>query len=278
MENEKEIKEEPKPISAELDSMISALNGSNEDVKEETKEEKVEERVLDVSTTDKKESEEHKEATSSTEIGSAKEEVKADDRDQVIADLRAKLAEKVAAEVKPAEKAAVKDAVGEILDQDFIGDLDLDDLTRDSKEFNKLLNKIYRKAVSDASNSVSENTLKSIPDIVKTNLTMMQDLQKMSDEFYTENSDLKPFKKVVATVFEEMAAANPDKKYSEVVKDVAAESRKRLELHKTATSKDTTKPSSPRLPSKGGRPGRSEQPETSSLQNELSEMNKSLGA
>lgn len=267
MENEKEIKEEPKPISVELDSMISALNGSNEDVKEETKEEKVEERVLEVAKDPEPKVEEPK-----------VEETKADERDQVIADLRAKLAEKVATEVKPAEKAAVKEAANEILDQDFIGDQDLDDLTRDSKEFNKLLNKIYRKAVSDASNSVSENTLKSIPDIVKTNLTMMQDLQKMSDEFYTENSDLKPFKKVVATVFEEMAAANPDKKYSEVVKDVAAESRKRLDLHKTATSKDTTKPTSPRLPSKGGRPGRSEQPETSSLQNELSEMNKSLGA
>ena len=166
-------------------------------------------------------------------------------------------------------------------EQDFIGDLDLDDLVRDKVAFNKLLNSVYSKGVNDSKRIATEGVLNTIPEIVKHNLTLLTTLKEASDEFYKSNKDLVPFKRVVAAVFEEIAAKNPDKKYSELMNLTAPEARKRLELHKqavnNASSEDKGKP--PRLPGakSGQRQSPSQKPNTSALEKEISEMNKTLG-
>ncbi len=166
-------------------------------------------------------------------------------------------------------------------EQDFIGDLDLDDLTRDKTLFNKILNAVYSKGVNDSKRIATEDVLNTIPEIVKHNLTLLTTLKEASDEFYKSNADLVPFKRVVAAVFEEIAAKNPDKKYSELMTLTAPEVRKRLELHKQAEAKapneDKEKP--PRLPgAKGGqRQSQSQRPNTSAIENEIAAMNKAIG-
>ena len=83
-------------------------------------------------------------------------------------------------------------------------------------------------------------------------------------------------------MFEDIASKNPDKKYSELMNLVAPEARKRLELHKKVVKDkgngkgdDDTRP--PRLPGKsGGKRQTVHKPNTSSLESEISEMNKTL--
>jgi hypothetical protein len=207
------------------------------------------------------------------------EPVVEDPRDKEIADLRSKLAEK---ESKPKEVIKKEEPKEETFtEQDFIGTVDPDDLYRDPKVMNGVLNKIYQQAVKDARNLGSEQVLKSLPEIVKENIRVLDNLKTLRDSFYGENPDLKPFQKVVATVFEEVASANVDKDFEEVMKLVGPEVRSRLGLQKelTAKLKEVKKEEnrSPRLPSKGSRSGGfSSKPSTDSLQAELEEMTKTL--
>ena len=259
-------------MSKEIDAMVTVMGGGKikeEEVVEEKKEE-VKEGVVE------KEGEgiiEEKKEEIKEEVVEKKEEIVPDEKDKIIEDLRRKLDEK---EEKKVEVKEVKEEPLTFEAQDFIGDLDLDDLTRDKESFNKLLNSIYTKAVEDARKLTSEKVLLSIPDIVKNNINLLSALREASDKFYNDNKDLVPFKKVVATVFEEIAAENPDKKYNELMSLVGPEARKRLELHKKAVEPLDKKP--PNLPQKKGSSGKpdSEKPNTSPLQDEIDAMNKTM--
>lgn len=190
-----------------------------------------------------------------------------DDRDQIISDLRTKLNEKDVTTKAPTTKAPLV-----FEDQDFLKDLDLEDVTRDPKEFNKLLNSIYQRAVTDTQKRVGVEVTQSIPNMV----SMVSNLKKATDDFYDANKDLEPFKKVVAHVFDDLIVANPDKAYAEVMSDVAQETRKRLKLPKP-TNKTVDKGTPPKLPSKKKKPGRSDhKPKSSPLESGIDEMNKSL--
>ena len=161
---------------------------------------------------------------------------------------------------------------------DFLGkEFDLDDLTRDPDILNKILNKVFKMG-SDASRNFQETTLKNIPDIVKNNVVAQATLKKKVDEFYDANKDLKPFKKAVAAVYEELASENPDWKLNKIFTETEKETRKRLELQKKAgaTSAPTTSaPKGPRFPKT--KTSRSRQkPNTSHLLSEIDKMNETL--
>ena len=188
--------------------------------------------------------------------------IESDGRDQIIADLQSRLAAKEAKKEEP-----------KIEDQDFLGEVDLDELTRDPKEFNKVLNKIYQKAVMDTRSSVVET----LPEIVKTNIAIMNELKSTSDRFYEDNKDLQPFRKVVSVVFDELASASPTKNYSDLIKEVAPEVRKRLNITKKVEVKEVKKSDPPKLPQKGSKSGKSQDsPNIEPLQAELEEMTKTL--
>lgn len=191
-------------------------------------------------------------------------------------------------EPKPKEDPKPKEPEP-IPDQDFLGDIDLDDLTRSPQMFNELLNTVSKKiieATRTESLSSQEGVLKSIPDIVKNSMAIATTLKKASNDFYNENKELKPFQKVVAAVFEEISSENPDKEYTEIFKGLGDEVRNRLDLQKKAANpdpdpnkdKDKDKDNqSPKLPrNKGNKRQSVQKPKTGSLQSELDEMNKSL--
>jgi len=190
--------------------------------------------------------------------------------------LRAKLAEVPKPKAEPEPDPVVET---ELTEQDFIGDLDLDEVTRDPTEFNKLLNKVYLQAANDTRKTLGEGVLRTIPDIVKANIVTISNLKKAKDDFYDENKDLKPFKKVVGAVFEELQSDNPDKTYTEILGDVAIEVRTRLELKKEAVKATPAKNNTPpKLHGNKGKAGSSStKPKTDALLNELDEMSQTLG-
>jgi len=187
-----------------------------------------------------------------------------DDRDQIISDLRAKLADKGEA---PKTQAPTTTAPLTFEDQDFVGDLDIED----SSDLNKILNAVYQKGITDTRGIVGKQAT-SIPNIV----TMVSNLQKATETFYNENKDLVPFKKVVATVFEDLVAENPNKPYSDLMKDVAPEARNRLELP-PIQKKTVDKGKPPKLPRKKGKSGKTkDKPTLDPMQADIDEMNKDL--
>jgi len=178
-------------------------------------------------------------------------------------------------ESKPAEPEPVPEPKLEEID--FIGEADMDEITRDPKEFNKLLNKVFAQGITTSRTVLGEGVLRSIPDIVKANVATVISLRESSEKFYKDNKDLVPFKKVVSAVFEEFAAENPGKKFSEILDDVGKEARKRLELYREAIKPepkpDNKPPVLPRV--KGQHKGASTKPDISPMQAEIDAMNES---
>uniref|UniRef100_A0A6H1ZBY4 Uncharacterized protein n=1 Tax=viral metagenome TaxID=1070528 RepID=A0A6H1ZBY4_9ZZZZ len=208
-----------------------------------------------------------------------------DPRDKEIRDLREKLAlGETKHEPKPTKAPPTKAPSTEapISDEDFLGETDLDDLTRDPKLFNQVLNKIYKKAREDARSDFrksDELIIRSMPDIVKNNIALISKLKEVNEKFYNDNKDLVPFKKVVGAVFEELISASPNKSYEELLPEVSKTTRERLELHKAANrgpnDKDD-KGNPPNLPRKKGSPRQTTKPDTTPLLGELDEMDKVL--
>lgn len=162
-------------------------------------------------------------------------------------------------------------------DIDFIGDEDPDDIVRDKSALNKLLNAVHKRGVETGVQRSQEGVLRKIPDLVKRNVELSVSLKKASENFYKNNKDLVPFKKVCATVFEELVSEHPDWTYEKSLEETGKEARKRLELinKPPVKGKERVNPTFPRR-SKGSR-GRQQvkgKTKTDSLLKEIDEMNK----
>jgi len=164
-----------------------------------------------------------------------------------------------------------------ISSEDFLGDIDLDDLTRDPKKFNDILNNVFKKGIEVARGEMkagSEGIINTLPGVVKSNIAIINSLKEASDNFYKDNEDLKQFKNVVGVVFEETVAANPDKSYIENLNSVGLEVRKRLNLTKPTPTPIDKKP--PKLPSSKGSQRPNPNINKNSLASEIDTMNKTL--
>jgi hypothetical protein len=198
-----------------------------------------------------------------------------DERDQTIADLRAKLAEK-GSESKSTDAPTTLTPL-ELESQDFIGDADVEGITTNKEALNKLLNSVYSKGITDARKIINEGISGSIPSLVTDQMSMATQMKEIKDNFYGENEDLKPFPNVVSTIFEELAKENPTETYINIIESVAPEVRKRLNLPEYVKKVDN-KGNPPKLPRKKGKSGRAQpKPKTSSVESELDAMNEVLG-
>jgi hypothetical protein len=226
------------------------------------------------------------EAPKDSIVSEEPEETEKTDKDKIIENLRQRLNEKPELplpkkEGEEPEKPPVETPAEplKLEEQDFIGDLDLDDLTRDKVALNKILNTVYTKGVNDSKRIATEEVLSTIPDIVKQNFILFTELKEARNNFYEENKDLVPFERVVATVFGEVSAKNPEKNYIELMNLTAPEVRKRLELPnqvKNTPERKEEKP--PRLPGVRSNQRQSQHPEPqmSAVEKEISEMNSIL--
>ena len=285
-------------VNQEIEEMLNILSDKtpeglvSDDKDNETLDDKDEKEQEKVDAEDKKKEEENE---ADLTIKNKENET---DEDKQLADVEAKEKEalnKINVDREIKEKAEEKERLRleeekkkngplKLEDQDFIGDQDIEDIIRDKDTFNKLLNSVYTKGVNDSKKISTEDILSSIPDIVKHNLNLLTSLKEISDKFYNDNKDLVPFKRVVAAVFEDIAAQNPDKKYTELMNLVAPEARKRLDLHKQVMRKEKNekggekKGGGPRLPeAKSNLKHSLQKSNPTSLESEISEMNKLLG-
>lgn len=199
-----------------------------------------------------------------------------DEKDQTIADLRAKLAEK---DSGPKPTAAPATAAPLVLEpQDFIGDEDVENLTGNKDALNKILNLVYSKGVTDSRNIVNEGVARTIPSLVTGQVDIITQMKEVRNNFYDANEDLRSFPNVVSAVFDDIAKKDPKQTYDNIMKAIAPEVRKRLNLPEPTIKAKNDKGNPPKLPRKKGKPGRTmDKPKTSSVESELDAMNEVLG-
>lgn len=303
MENENGSEEFEKAMKDDIDEMnkvfdegvVMVEDDDSTSKEEEEKEEETseEEKESETETEEKEESEKESEETEekSEEEETTEEKEKEEEDSEVVslrqrvADLEAEKAEhEKGKETETETEEETKEEELKFEDQDFITEDEFEDLTNNREKFNEFLNRFHQKTVLDTRKIVGEGFLRKIPEVVIAVTSQQKAMDDTRNKFYSENKDLKPFQKVVAAVFEEVAAENPGKKYDELLDDVAKETRNRLDLHKKATdkndkdeNKETEKGKGPKLPRKKGSSGRStEPPETDPLLDDIDEMNKTI--
>jgi len=262
-------------IAKELKEMSKSLVENNPpEVKEEIKVDPI---VEDEEKEEPGVEEEVKEEAKEAPVVEVKEEVK-EDLSKTVADLRAKLAELEVTKVEPKVETKIEEL--KVEDQDFLKDLDFDDVTRSPEELNKVLNMVHSRSVISTQKAIMDK----IPSLVSKQLEAVQLINKISEDFYKDNPDLVEFKKVVSLVWKEMAEKEPDKSMADAVKAIAPEVRKRLGLAEPK-SKPEVKPELkkkdkvPTLPKKGSSSGKIEASgeKSGTLSAQISDMNKALG-
>jgi hypothetical protein len=193
-----------------------------------------------------------------------------DPKDQEIADLKARLdaLEKVpeTTTVKPSELPVTTE-------QSFIPeDSDLDELTRDPKKLNETLNKVYQKGMQDTRTAL----MAELPNLISSQVTLIQQVKETADKFYKDNSDLVGFKEAVSVVYNELAKANPKQTFDKLMAATALEARKRLKLPAPGEKKAEHKP--PVLPTSGKRAGTISEPKSQGVIDELEAMDKAVNS
>lgn len=131
----------------------------------------------------------------------------------------------------------------------FDGDADkLDELVRDPKAFNGLLNNIYKKAVAVGHDMAVKNFMKNTPEIVKTHVSQQIAIKSAVETFYSENQDLLPFKMTVGAFAKKIATERPDLSLPKVLDAAEKFARKKLNLPKDVEGEKSNKGKEPRFP------------------------------
>lgn len=151
---------------------------------------------------------------------------------------------------RPAKPEPIIEEPEPITEQDFFEGADIDDIINDPKKFNALLNKVFLKGI-EVANRKQEELRRTLPTTISETVTTVESLRKKSEKFYADNVDLVPFKGAVATVFNEIALANPSLDYDKLLSLSEVETRKRLNLTKSTKQQETVdKKEVPSLPRK----------------------------
>jgi len=135
----------------------------------------------------------------------------------------------------------VADKVVEPEAMEFIKAEQLEELLENPAKFNEVLNKVSAQAVERGEKQTVEKILRSIPQIVATQVSNRIAVTRMVDKFYDDNKDLSHVKKTVGAVANEVHAENSDWAVEKVFKEAAVRTRKLLGLEEAALKKDDKK-------------------------------------
>jgi len=177
------------------------------------------------------------------------------------------------AAVEDASKAAdmIKfDSVPDIV-ADFVGDANIDDIVSDKKLFNEVLFKV--------ATATRENTIKtmlmSVPGIIAKQTENQTVIKSAIDEFFGANEDLKPVRKYLGAVANQIYSESPGKKLAVILDEAAVKTRMLLGLKKQAIAKveASERKRSPALVKKAGGGGNrgDKKVDTSDLQKDINE-------
>ncbi len=194
-----------------------------------------------------------------------------------INELSAQLLEKSAAQpVKPTETPtppAGATATTEV--DDFLGDLDIDEVVAKPELFNKVLSQ----AVRQAQQQTIEMMLNSLPSLVQPVIRQTIAMEDSIKSFYSEHPLLGNFKQVVGTVANQLQAAEPQASFAELLPKVAQKAYEYLRIDPAGLPKtpatptpQTQNPKNAGLPSGGGSRQNNNTPAIPALEQEILDL------
>ena len=166
------------------------------------------------------------------------------------------------------EKDKKKDAEG--LVHDFVKNIDMDDVASDSAVFNKILHAV----IARVEQRTTEQVLRTIPQIVGSQVQQQTYFKKMADTFYNDNKDLINVKQVVKACAQQLQKNNPEWEIEKVFAEAAVKTRETLGMSAKKVESDesiTSAEDAAFAKSKGGSKSNLKQ-QKSSLQAEIDEL------
>ncbi|MCK4330887.1 hypothetical protein KAX02_13740 [candidate division WOR-3 bacterium] len=183
-------------------------------------------------------------------------------------DIESKSEEKEDEEEKPPEKGEVKPAEDSIYD--FVKDIDMDDVASDSAVLNKILHAVEIRVRQQT----AEQILRSLPQVVTSQVQQQTYFKKMADTFYEDNKDLVNVKQVVKACAQQLRKNNPEWEIEKIFTEAAIKTRETLgmSVQKVTVDEDITSAEDAAFAkSKGGSKSNLKQ-RKSSLQAEIDEL------
>ena len=196
---------------------------------------------------------------------------------QTILDLQGK-APKVEAkkepEVKPTDPP-VKDTKP-APEEDYVGNLDMDDVTSDPKVFNSVLNNFKKDLLASINvegviDQAVKRTLLGIPSVIQSQIRQQASVDELVRDFYDANKDLTSIKQTVGMVAQNIAAEHPDWTVKQVFDESAKKTRELLQLPVPSDVKETLTNENPALAKRSAASKRDTDLRTN-LQRELDEI------
>lgn len=205
-----------------------------------------------------------------------------DDDTDVVAALRAQLEALSAkmAEMQSATPAKPKDddpsSAGDpgTGAQDFLGELDIDDVVSKPELFNQVLNTAVQNVLEQVT-AQFQHLVGAIPTIVQPAIRQTISMENQINQFYEEHPLLANFKQVVGTVADEVQAADPQAAFATMLPKIAEKAYAYLKLDPTAVAQAVSpKPAAqtPALPSASRSRNPSPAPSGNSLEQEIADL------
>jgi hypothetical protein len=133
----------------------------------------------------------------------------------------------------------------EYKDIDFVGDLNMDDVTADPKLFNQVINKAVKTGIDIALKTIPQHSVKqtllAIPQVIQAQIKQQSYIDSMVNTFYQENEDLVSVKYTVGQVAESIAAEHPEYGIEQLFKEAGEKTRQILKLPAVKVKKETPK-------------------------------------
>lgn len=138
-------------------------------------------------------------------------------------------------EVAKDEKDEKTSVTAETL-EDFIGDLDMDDVASNPKILNEILNKVLQRGIETGKNLSAKQTDVSVAAVSQTVASQVEGaiaIKGLIDEFYGANPELSNVKQVVQACASQIVQDSPDKTFKDVLNMAADAARKTLGISKS---------------------------------------------
>lgn len=119
-----------------------------------------------------------------------------------------------------------KDEKAEEVVHDFLKGMDMDDVSSDPAVFNKILLAVAAKVQQQT----TEQVLRSIPQVVVSQVQQQTYFKRMADKFYDDNKDLVNVKQVVRACAQQIQQNNPEWEIDKVFSEAAVKTRQTLGL------------------------------------------------
>ena len=168
-----------------------------------------------------------------------------DDRDQTIQALRDQLVElhgrMLETKVARPVVSETREVKPEISSAGFKlpADVDFDDVMNDKGTFEKVMNG----ALDGILQNLTTRILTSIPQTVTQHVQQTLTLREVTEDFYKQNEDLRPVRKLVGSIADRIVTEKPEIKLNDLFAQSAEEARKVLGLTKKASATTVTVPS-----------------------------------